>query len=115
MLNDVNKLSQYAGSSLDQCGMTMSFRLQTTSEEFERLHEDQGDGHEEQSLESVLKLLGPTDDPHKLGRIGTYEVSGRHRSWWYGSRIQGPLMRLSTSLCGDQMLLPHLAVSGRST
>src|SRR5436190_24282076 len=28
----------------------------------------------ESSLDSVLKLLGPTDDPQMLGRIGSYEI-----------------------------------------
>jgi len=50
--------------------------LQATSEDYQRFRDDKNDGHEEQSLESLLKLLGPTDDPHKLGRIGTYEVIG---------------------------------------
>jgi hypothetical protein len=31
-------------------------------------------GSEGESLESILRLLGPTDDPHMLGRIGSYEV-----------------------------------------
>jgi hypothetical protein len=33
-------------------------------------------GGEGKSLESILRLLGPTDDPHMLGRIGSYEVVG---------------------------------------
>ncbi|HRX78165.1 MAG TPA: hypothetical protein P5307_03840, partial [Pirellulaceae bacterium] len=32
---------------------------------------DKSGGHD-----SSLKLLGPTDDPHMLGRIGSYEVTG---------------------------------------
>src|SRR6188474_2409883 len=36
-------------------------------------HDDGGSG---ESLEQVLRMLGPTDDPHMLGRIGSYEVVG---------------------------------------
>lgn len=36
-------------------------------------HDDGGSG---ESLESILRMLGPTDDPHMLGRIGSYEVVG---------------------------------------
>ncbi len=50
--------------------------LQSTSDDWEWGHDFKGDGHDDSSLESVLRLLGPTDDPHKLGRIGVYEVIG---------------------------------------
>ena len=30
--------------------------------------------YESQTLASVLRLLGPSDDPHMLGRIGSYEI-----------------------------------------
>lgn len=85
--------------------------LRTTSEEFERLHEDRGDGHEEQSLESVLKLLGPTDDPHKLGRIGTYEVIGVIGRGGMGVVFKAFDAALNRFVA-IKMLLPHLAVSG---
>ena len=31
---------------------------------------------ERESIEELLKLLGPTDDPQMMGRIGSYEVLG---------------------------------------
>lgn len=68
-------------------------------------------GHEEQSLDSVLRLLGPSDDPHKLGRIGTYEVVGVIGRGGMGvvfKAFDGPLNRF----VAIKMLLPHLAVSG---
>lgn len=85
--------------------------LQTTSEDFERPHEDRGNGHEEQPLESVLKLLGPTDDPHKLGRIGTYEVIGVIGRGGMGVVFNAFDAALNRFVA-IKMLLPHLAVSG---
>lgn len=85
--------------------------LQTTTEDFERLHEDRTDGHEEQSLESVLTLLGPTDDPHKLGRIGTYEVIGIIGRGGMGVVFKAFDAALNRFVA-IKMLLPHLAVSG---
>lgn len=85
--------------------------LQGTSEDGERLHEGQGDGHDEQSLESVLKLLGPTDDPHKIGRIGTYEVIGVIGRGGMGVVFKA-LDAALNRFVAIKMLLPHLAVSG---
>lgn len=85
--------------------------LQGTSEDGERLHEGQGDGHDEQSLESLLKLLGPTDDPHKIGRIGTYEVIGVIGRGGMGIVFKAFDAALNRFVA-IKMLLPHLAVSG---
>ena len=35
-----------------------------------------GDGHQPVEIQRVLDRLAPTDDPHRLGRLGNYEVSG---------------------------------------
>ena len=35
-----------------------------------------GVGHEPIAIQSVLDQLAPTDDPHRLGRLGNYEISG---------------------------------------
>ena len=35
-----------------------------------------GVGHQPTAIQSVLDRLAPTDDPHRLGRLGNYEVSG---------------------------------------
>lgn len=36
----------------------------------------EGVGHQPVAIQSVLDKLAPTDDPHRLGRLGNYEVSG---------------------------------------
>lgn len=69
------------------------------------------DGPEEHSLESVLKQLGPTDDPHKLGRIGTYEVLGVIGRGGMGVVFKAFDAALNRFVA-IKMLLPHLAVSG---
>lgn len=68
-------------------------------------------GHGEQSLESLLKLLGPIDDPHKLGRIGTYEVVGIIGRGGMGVVFKAFDAALNRFVA-IKMLLPHLAVSG---
>lgn len=68
-------------------------------------------GNEELPLDSVLRVLGPTDDPHKLGRIGTYEVTGIIGRGGMGvvfKAFDAPLNRF----VAIKMLLPHLAASG---
>ena len=68
-------------------------------------------GTEGESLESILRLLGPTDDPHMLGRIGSYEVVGVIGRGGMGvvfKAYEGALNRF----VAIKMLLPHLAASG---
>lgn len=63
------------------------------------------------SLPQLLKLLGPTDDPRMLGRIGHYEIVGLLGSGGMGAVFKGfdaPLNRY----VAIKMLLPHLAASG---
>jgi len=67
--------------------------------------------YEHHSLESVLRLLGPTDDPNMLGRIGPYEVVsviGRGGMGVVFKAFEATLNRF----VAIKMLLPHLAVSG---
>ena len=68
-------------------------------------------GHQAESLASVLHLLGPTDDPQMLGRIGPYEVVGVIGRGGMGvvfKAFDAPLNRF----VAIKMLLPHLAASG---
>ena len=67
--------------------------------------------YESQTLASVLRLLGPSDDPHMLGRIGSYEivsVIGRGGMGVVFKAFDGALNRF----VAIKMLLPHLAASG---
>ena len=64
-----------------------------------------------ESIEELLKLLGPTDDPQMLGRIGSYEVLGVLGRGGMGvvfKAFDAPLNRF----VAIKMLLPHLAASG---
>ena len=60
---------------------------------------------------AVLKLLGPTDDPHMLGRIGNYEIVGLIGQGGMGAVFKG-FDRSLNRFVAIKMLLPHLAASG---
>jgi serine/threonine protein kinase len=68
-----------------------------------------------ESKESVCKrltaLLGPTDDPSMLGRIGAYEIIGLLGYGGMGAVFKG-LDRSLNRFVAIKMLLPHLASSG---
>ena len=59
----------------------------------------------------VLSLLGPTDDPDKLGRIAEYEVIGIIGRGGMGVVFKAFDPRLNRFVA-IKMLLPHLAASG---
>jgi serine/threonine protein kinase len=67
--------------------------------------------HETQTLASVLRLLGPTDDPHMLGRIGEYEIVSVIGRGGMGIVFKAFDARLNRFVA-IKMLLPHLAASG---
>jgi serine/threonine-protein kinase len=61
--------------------------------------------------DSILPLLGPTDDPNMLGRIGSYEIVGVIGSGGMGVVFKAfePTLNRFVAI---KMLLPHLAESG---
>jgi serine/threonine protein kinase len=63
------------------------------------------------ALRSVLALLGPTDDPRMLGRIGPYEIVGVLGRGGMGVVFKGFDGALNRYVA-IKMLLPHLATSG---
>ena len=74
-----------------------------------RTANDSTDEHE--TTDELLKLLGPTDDPRMLGRLGAYEVLGVLGRGGMGivfKAFDAPLNRY----VAIKMLLPHLAASG---
>ena len=60
---------------------------------------------------SILQMLGPSDDPHMLGRIGSYEVIGVIGRGGMGVVFKADDVALDRSVA-IKMLLPHLAASG---
>ncbi len=60
---------------------------------------------------AILKLLGPTDDPNMLGRIGNYEIVGVIGQGGMGAVFKG-FDRSLIRFVAIKMLLPHLAASG---
>ena len=60
---------------------------------------------------AFLKLLGPTDDPQMLGRIGAYEIVGILGRGGMGVVFKGSDAALNRYVA-IKMLLPHLATSG---
>jgi WD40 repeat protein len=81
-------------------------------EGWSRLADSTDDGsHDACAVEPFLKLLGPTDDPHMLGRIGTYEIVGILGRGGMGVVFKGFDSALNRYV-SIKMLLPHLATSG---
>lgn len=68
--------------------------------------------HNTQSLiQQTLKLLAPTDDPHMLGRLGPYEVSGIIGAGGMGIVLKGWDKSLNR-VVAIKVMSPHLATSG---
>jgi serine/threonine protein kinase len=68
-------------------------------------------GPQDESLTAVVRMLGPSDDPRMMGRIGTYEIVGILGRGGMGvvfKASDAPLNRF----VAIKMLLPHLAASG---
>lgn len=63
------------------------------------------------SPQQLVDLLGPTDDPNMLGRIGPYEIIGILGQGGMGAVFKG-FDRSLNRFVAIKMLLPHLAVSG---
>jgi serine/threonine protein kinase len=69
-------------------------------------------GHEaDATLREIVRLLGPTDDPRMLGRIGVYEVVGILGRGGMGIVFKAfdPALNRYVAV---KMLLPHLAATG---
>jgi len=66
---------------------------------------------ESSSLEQILELLGPTDDPRMLGRIGTYEIVGVLGRGGMGVVFKGFDAALNRYVA-IKLLLPHMATTG---
>ncbi|PQO47109.1 serine/threonine-protein kinase [Blastopirellula marina] len=60
---------------------------------------------------SLTDLLGPTDDPHSMGRIGPYEIVGLLGKGGMGVVFKGYDRSLSRYVA-IKVMLPHLAASG---
>ncbi|MCA9173459.1 MAG: protein kinase [Planctomycetales bacterium] len=76
------------------------------------LPEHQGDCADAKSViaDSLLNLLGPSDDPEMLGRIGSYEVVGLLGQGGMGAVFKA-LDRSLNRFVAIKIMLPHLAAS----
>jgi serine/threonine protein kinase len=63
------------------------------------------------SRRGIIELLGPTDDPHMLGRIGAYEIVGLIGQGGMGAVFKAFDAGLNRFVA-IKILLPHLASSG---
>ncbi len=63
------------------------------------------------SVEHFVKLLGPTDDPRMLGRLGPYEIVGILGRGGMGVVFKG-FDAVLNRYVAIKLLLPHLATSG---
>ncbi|MCA9136256.1 MAG: DUF4159 domain-containing protein [Planctomycetales bacterium] len=73
-------------------------------------HEDQRDQIAEDRTQ-LLELLGPTDDPAMLGRIGSYEIVALLGQGGMGAVFKA-FDRSLNRFVAIKLLLPHLASSG---
>lgn len=64
-----------------------------------------------ESVASMIELLGPTDDPNMLGRVGPYEIVGMLGQGGMGVVFKG-FDRSLDRFVAIKMLLPYLAASG---
>jgi serine/threonine-protein kinase len=85
--------------------------LRTPGGPVPELEECEEIGVDSPRYDSVLRLLGPTDDPNMLGRIGTYEIVGVIGRGGMGVVFKAfdPTLNRFVAI---KMLLPHLAESG---
>lgn len=69
------------------------------------------DAQHDGSVEQFVKLLGPTDDPRMLGRLGPYEIVGILGRGGMGVVFKG-FDAVLNRYVAIKLLLPHLATSG---
>lgn len=68
-------------------------------------------GDERTPTSKLLELLGPSDDPSMLGRIGAYEITALLGQGGMGAVFKG-FDRSLNRFVAIKVLLPHLAASG---
>lgn len=73
--------------------------------------ESEEEASDSTSLDHILKMLGPTDDPRMLGRIGPYEIVGVLGQGGMGVVFKGYESSLNRYVA-IKLLLPHLATTG---
>ncbi len=86
-----------------------SLRISNPQDSFN--HESPDDECDRPVASQLVELLGPTDDPHMLGRIGTYEIVGILGRGGMGAVFKG-FDRALNRFVAIKILLPHLAASG---
>lgn len=111
-------------STCDSCRNTFDSALQSPewteelrpalleSSDFPQTIEQSHSDEDDASLQAdIIRMLGPTDDPHMLGRIGSYEVAGVIGRGGMGIVFKAFDATLDRFVA-IKMLAPHLATSG---
>ncbi len=83
-------------------------------DEFDRTAAPDGDDEPQTTgpqIQQVLEMLLPTDDPHMLGRLGTYEVSGVVGAGGMGIVLKAFDRSLDRTVA-IKVMAPYLAGSG---
>lgn len=109
------KIEQHVGDENWWCDTESSLRSDSNADESHQnstpLRRIPGESFGETGPHGVLDLLGPTDDPSMLGRIGPYEIIGLLGQGGMGAVFKG-FDRSLNRFVAIKMLLPHLAASG---
>lgn len=87
------------------------FELSPLSEELPAIDDDDFEKQIAVGARRVLDYLSPTDDPHMLGRLGSYEIAGVIGSGGFGIVLKAfdPSLNRFAAI---KVLAPHLASSG---
>src|SRR5262249_12858393 len=98
------------GSRASQSALYSPY-AKTSAPDANRSESSDGDALQLEAVDDVLNALGPTDDPHMLGRLGPYEIAGVVGRGGMGVVLKAldPALNRYVAI---KVLAPQLATSG---